>query len=201
MRRFIISSIFVLSPLAATQASVTIALTIGQLETSSQLGIPDNSLVQLIVDTDGNGFTAPSVNSFVGGSADDVIIDSFGINSATAGGVLGDSSTSYDFTLSNYNVASGESILLRWWPTLTTSAMAPGSGTAYGQSPVDLDWVLPADGGTANLSFITQSQGGSQANSAGVASSKVVPEPGTFALTAFGVAAMLAARKSRKRRD
>src|SRR5205085_12069507 len=132
------------------------------------------ALVQLIASTQDNTFTTPNPTSFVGGSGDDIVESTFAMNST--GGTAGDLAKAINLAYSG-NFAVGDQLLLRWWPTLSTGDTAPGQNTTYGEFRVgtvvdssNIAWVAPNDGGTYALNFVTSSQGGSQPNSAGVAS-------------------------------
>ena len=91
-------------------------------------------------------------------------------------GTAGDFDRVINLTLSG-GLQAGDALLLRWFPTLTTNAATPGSGTSYGQFRTDavvdgsdIAWVTPGDGATDALNFATASQGGSQPDGAGTAS-------------------------------
>jgi hypothetical protein len=55
----------------------------------------------------------------------------------------------------------------------------------------DPSWVVPNDGFTVNLDFITQSVGGSLPDSLGFANFIVIPEPSTYALIGLGLLGLI----------
>jgi hypothetical protein len=181
---------------ATLNASVTIDLSAGQLLTAAGAPLPDGSLIQLLAVTTGTTFAAPSDTSFTGGSADDLVLASFALNSATTG-TPGDFDNAIQLTLSG-GLSVGDALLLRWFPTLTTASATPGSGTSYGQFRTDavvdgsnIAWVTPGDGSTDSLNFTTSSQGGSQPNSAGEATQTTpgsTPVPSAPQITSPGTA-------------
>ena len=183
-------------------ASVTINLGAGQLfQSDGTTAIPAGSLIQLVASTADSTFTAPSPTSFTGSSADDVVLASFGTPDST-----GFFTEPITFNLSG-SLDAGDPLLLRWWPTLTTSSSAPGGGTPFGQFRTDATenfsdtgWFVPADGSTITLNFLDSSAEGSEPNSAGTASFTVVPEPASTLLFFIGGVAT-AARAWRKRRN
>ena len=197
MKRFFLSALL-LATVTTGDADVTLNLGGGNLYTSGGALAPAGSLVQLIVSTGDNVFSAPTANSFVGTSSDDFVLASFAVN---PDGQFGQPIT---FTLGGNDVTANDLLLLRWYPTLM-SASGPGEGTSYGQFRTDAiesfsnsAWVVPNDG-TYTLNFLTQSQGGPNSESAGVANLAVVPEPSTVTLLALGGIAGAAALLRRRR--
>ncbi len=94
----------------------------------------------------------------------------------------------------------GDPVQLYWFPTLTVSDYDSNSlseGTTYGfyRDSVGIDgsaqWVVPGDGSTVSLKFLTEGQGGSNPESAGWASLTVVPEASNliFGALALGLVA------------
>ena len=187
-------------------ATVTINFGAGDLyQSDGTTPIPFGSLLQIVVSTTDNTFTAPTAGNFTGGSSDDVIWASFGTNDNAGSGTF---TGQLVLTLSG-NITAGDQILLRWWPTLTTSSTSPSPGDTFGQFRTDAQesfsspggWVVPADGQTITLNFLTQNLGGAEPESAGRATFTVapIPEPSTFALMIAGGVGFLALR-SRGRR-
>jgi hypothetical protein len=166
--------------------SVTINLGADKLfQSNGTTPIPQGALIQLVASTTDSTFTLPTASSFVGGSADDVVLASFG------SGPNGTVAQPIVFSLSSFaNLTPGDPLMLRWWPTLTTSSVAPGF-TTFGQFRTDAvenfsntGWFVPADGSTITLNFLDQAAMGSEPNSAGTASfttGAAVPEPSTWA--------------------
>ena len=188
--------------------TVTIVLEGAQLLTSGSTPIPDGSLIQLLAD-DSTTFGLPTPTSFEGTDPNEVLLDSFAMDSATVG-VAGDFKESITLTLETSPTEPfvGADLLLRWYPTLTTSSAAPGEDTPFGQfrtdaveNSSDIAWVVPSSG-NYNLNFITMSQSPSspEPNSAGVASMTVgaVPEPSSFTMVAGAVAIGAAALRRRR---
>jgi hypothetical protein len=192
MKKFALLFAIALASLSVrSQASVTINLEVAQLLTSGSAAIPNGCLIELIGDTS-TTFGAPTASSFTGTDPNEVVLDSFAMNSASVG-IAGDFEQQIVLTLTGSGVPpdAGSDLLLRWFPTLTTSSSTPGAGTSYGQFTTtavengsNIAWVIPANGSTDALKFLTVSQGGSEANSTGVANLVVggaVPEPSSLA--------------------
>ena len=155
-------------------ADVTLSIGAGKLYGTSTSAICANgSLIQLVSAGVDGSFAPPSASSFVTG--DDVLLGSYSMDSTTTG-IDGAISFSALLNYANLGVVPGQRVALRWFPSLSLSATAPGPSVAYGQywssSVVDGSdaWTLPSDGATANLYFMTLSVGGTNAESTGVAS-------------------------------
>jgi hypothetical protein len=187
---------------ATAQATVTINLGGAYIYLSDGMTrAPMGSLVQLIVSTTDNVFTAPTPDSFTGGSADDFILASFSVN-LEPGAFLQDIIVNF---ASFPNLGPGDHLLLRWFPTLTPASTAPGLGTQYGQFRTDLiengsttNWTMPPDGQTHDLNFLTMGFGGTRPEADGAANLVVVPEPSTYALMAFGAVGLVVMYRRRK---
>ena len=205
MKTIIALSALVISSVSGF-ASITINLGAAELvQSDGTTPIPAGSLLQLVASTTDNVFTAPTAESFIGGSADDLVIASFGSNNSAGPGSFTGPIT---FNLSG-NLSSGDQIMLRWYPTLTTASSAPGGTTPYGQFRTDsvenfsdIAWVIPADSATVSLNFLTQSDGGTQPDSAGTANLVTpapIPEPSSVALAVVGGAALVGMLRRRAR--
>jgi len=187
----------------AASASVTINLGGAELfQSDGTTPIPTGSLIQLVVSTADNTFNLPSPTSFTGGSADDQILASFGTNDSSGPGSF---LQPVVFTL-NSAITTGDELLLRWWPTLTTSSSSPGNSTPFGQFRTDnvenfstINWTVPADGTTNDLNFLDTAGGGTEPNSAGTASfmTAAIPEPSALALIGIG-GVLIAVRRRTK---
>ncbi len=188
---FLVAAGFLLT--GPANASVTLSSTFGILygDSSATDPLADGSLIQLIASTSGSSFSSPTAASFVSG--DDQIVSSFSFDSSTTGfpGAMLDTII-FDLT---GGLATGNPLLLRWFPTLTTSSIAPGAGTLYGEFRTDefiddsIAWFIPADSSTSNLNLLTGAVGGSLPESAGAASFvTAVPEPSTTAAIFAGFA-------------
>lgn len=196
----------------ALRADVTINLGFGNVyENAADGGMlaPEGSLLQLIVSPGNSIFGDPTPESFV--SDDDIVLGSLFINQG-AGAFL----EPITFTLTG-GVTAGDQILLRWYPTLDVNDLGtgPGAGTHYGQFRTDLvetnygsdtAWVVPAEGATINLNFLTADNGGTDGGpghgdhpeSEGIANLTVIPEPSTYALVGLALAALGFARRRRQ---
>lgn len=121
-------------------------------------------------------------------------------------------------TLTSFNVTTGttgDELALRWFPQITYAQYQGGTLTLSGQyfgsyapSPQGSTpdggsvWTLPASGQTISLNFFTSNSdfGGSQAPSAGYASSQItsVPEPSALAMIGLSLAGLALAIRCRK---
>ena len=185
----------------AANAAAIVNLFAGQLFNSNgTTPMANGGLLQVIASTSDNAFYAPTIGSFVGGNADNIIAFSYAMNSATTG-QTGSSLQGVTLTYAGA-FGVGDFLLLRWWPTLTISSPSPGAGTPYGEfrtaSIVDgstTGWIAPADGGTVSLNFATGNAGGSQPNSAGTANLATAPEPTSAALLTLGLVSLASRRR------
>jgi hypothetical protein len=144
-------------------ASVTLNVSAANLNDAGGTPMPTNGLVLLVASTNDATFGAPTFDSFVSG--DDYIIASWNLATwSTPGLLLG--STGPVILGGGWN--AGDPLLLRWFPTLTLAATAPGVGASYGQYRTDSTvdggdpWITPAEGATISLKFLTTDIGGSQ---------------------------------------
>ena len=178
MKKVILTTLsaFLLGTIA--QASVSVSLDIGTLYGTSTSSIfPDGGLVQLIASPLDSNFLAPTPGNFVNG--DDIVLASFGLDSATAGGISGANSNVNVINFSG-DLGVGDGLALRWYPTLKVDSPVV-AGNRYGQF-TDSSWVLPSDGGSIGLQFLNVASGaGTFANSLAVSTGTVVPEPSTYA--------------------
>jgi len=185
----------------ARAAAITLNLSAGQLSTPNGQPIPDGALVQVLVSTVDTTFSAPTGLSFVGSSVDDVVVASFAMNSASGGapGVFSRAvQLEYNNLFGGRTIAAGMPMLLRWWPTLTTSATAPGATNVMGQFRrdaagdfSDIGWTLPSAPSTRTLNVLTPAFGGSTPTSA----LSAVPEPSAALLSAMGLIGLFARRR------
>ena len=201
MKKLLLSAIAFVACSLSAHATVTINLGGGYIYfADGTTKAPLGSLLQLVASTNDNIFSAPTPGSFTGGSSDDVVIASFEVNQEP-GIFLEDIVFSLGGTL-----GVGDQLMLRWFPSLTLSASAPGGGEQYGEFRTDAvengsttNWLVPADGQTHDLNFLTIAAGGTRPDAEGAANFVVVPEPSTVALLGFGGIAA-AAGLLRKRR-
>ena len=188
--------------------AVTLTIDAGLLENTIGTAVePAGGLLQLIASPSGT-FSAPTSTSYVTG--DNVLISSFAA-SYTASQISGETltTTAYPLTTSSYNLTTGESVLLRFYPSLTAAntPASPTLGTTYGQVrsstiefPTDgseTAWVIPASGVAADLNYITLNDGGTYSNLSAQATNVVlagvatgVPEPSAYVLALIGIAAI-----------
>jgi len=206
MKKPLLIGLALLVSAAFAQATITINLGGGNIYgTSTATLAPPGALLQLVVSTTDNVFTAPTTGSYTGGSADDVVLASFVINAG-----LGSPGTFAQPIVVNYtgNISQGDFLMLRWFPTLTPANLTPPAGSPFGQFRVDLvqdfsdiTWALPADGGgTFALNFLTMAQGSTvNPESAGVANMVVaIPEPTSVALIGVALAGLVGFARRRK---
>lgn len=164
---------FGLLGLALCPASVTLNVSAATLQDANGQAMPTSGRVLLVVSTNDATIAEPTAQSFVSG--DDQIIFSGNLSSSGFAGVFSSSVQVLDLS---GGVSPGDPIALFWFPTLDANASSPGAGTPYGRyapsSGEEQDgsapWVLPGDGSLVSLNMVTQSQGGSLPNSAGLAS-------------------------------
>ena len=194
-----------------SQAAIRLEVDAGILRNSTGTAlVPVGGLLQLVASPSGSAanLTAPTASSFTGG--DNIIVAQFSMNynSGTAGetdNILTGLTLQNTGTPSSTTFDQGDPLELRWYPTLTLGATAPGAGTTYGRfrtdSTVDngFAWITPADNSTNTLLVLaTMNASGSRAESVGFASNvTVVPEPSTVIFTTlmFGAVGVQALRR------
>lgn len=157
--------------------SFTLSMDLGVLKDSSGNILNNQSLLQVIASPDAI-FGDPTDSSFLAGN--DVLLYAWGFDSATTG-EPGVASFSFQVDLTQFAV-TGYNLAVRWFPTLTTSDIAPGFATFYGEYGFNQDatWVAPAQGNTINLQLLTAALGGPVADALGQAASQTpIPEPST----------------------
>ena len=204
MKRLFLFGLALLASATMAHATITINLGGGNLYgTSTATLFPTGGLLQLIVSSTDNVFTAPVAGSYTGNSADDVVLASFVLNNGL--GSPGTFAQAIIITLTG-NINPGDQILLRWFPTLTLANTTPPAGAPFGQFRTDIienfsdiTWNLPNDGSLVALNFLTMAQGGTRAEIEGVANMIVaVPEPSTVALVGLSVIGLAAYSRRRK---
>jgi hypothetical protein len=176
----IVSSLLLSLPVCG---SITINLSAADLATSTGALIPSGSgLVLLVADTANNSFGTPTADAFYSGDDLEVFRGTVNLDN-------GFFQAGIDLAFARAN----NPLILYWYPSLGQSAATPGAGTYYGAFRTDevldgsdIAWKVPAgDGSTVGLNFYTTSQGGSNPNSSGWATSITpVPEPATCGLMA-----------------
>ena len=212
MRKAFVFLFCVFGSFAGAQASETIEIDAGNLYNSTGTAfVPVGGLLQLIASpvsvTSPDGvFTPPTSTAFVTGS--DILVESFSMNYGFATGEADE--VANFFVGGTSQAALGDALLLRWYPTLTTTSTSPGLGATYGQYRSDtaesdepgISWFVPSvDGQTLSyptgLDFNTMAEGGSNLEIAGYASNIVlvgVPEPSTYAPLCCAAACLIGLR-------
>jgi hypothetical protein len=186
----------------AAQATITIELDAGHLYTTATTSagyVNVGGLLQVLVSTNGS-FAAPSLGSYTDFSPSTFVLANLAMNDTKTD----ETDNTFQFSLGG-NVAQGESLMLRWFPSITLlqeqSGATPLLGTTYGQfegSSADLypgdstsiPWTIPADGSNSDLYFLTVASGGTHAETVALANQTVsaIPEPATTSLLAGAVA-------------
>jgi len=210
-----VAALALMSARSNANNTVTINLLADYLQTSGSAPVSDGMLVQLVGDTTST-FGAPTASSFTGTDSNEIVLWS-GVVEAGQIGQAGSFSDQVSLTLGALGAAenTGDYLMLRWYPTLSLSASAPGAGTKYGQfdnnglttpdaaSGSDIAWQMPATASSPYaLNYYNVTEGGDEANSAGVANLTVgaVPEPTTFSFVAGALAlsALVCGRRRRR---
>ncbi|HEY8903416.1 MAG TPA: hypothetical protein VIM48_06895 [Chthoniobacterales bacterium] len=186
--------------------TIKIDFSLGILSNSLGNPITDGSLIQIIAAPTSSTFASPTATDFLGGSSDEYLVYSGAFDSTTTG-ISGAETFTANIDLATYPIA-GDALIVRWYPSLTTSSSAPGL-TTYGQfgypnNPSSLDstntWIAPSGGGSVSFSFLTTGAGGPYPNSMGNASLTVsaVPEPSNYVVI-IGISAVLIGLRYRRR--
>lgn len=215
--------LLLLALLAPTGAGALRAQTVaGTVQLTFDLGLltdaggnilADGSLIQIIANYDGTSLAAPTSADFLGGDTSSVILWQGGLDSSTTGLAgtttiqLSDLAVYSNDTTGSY-LSAGDSLIVRWFPSLTSSDSTPGvtSFGQYGYSAVsgatlDTSWVVPSASSAVDYQLLTTDVGGSLASSVGQATSttSAVPEPaataGLMALAALAIGAVVRRRR------
>jgi hypothetical protein len=194
MKKLLVLSLLLGSAIIA-RATVTLDFSVGILTgADGTTPIADGSLIQLIAAPTTGGFVAPTPTTFTSGS--EILLWSGAFDSTTAfppvslnGGAMSLAPGPIDIAI----LPAGYALMVQWFPTLLSTAVAPGYSTPYGQYSTlnDVSWVSPSNGSTVSFTFQTVSWVGSSANSLGAASltTAAIPEPSTYAAI-FGALAL-----------
>lgn len=206
-----------LSALALTASSYAavgiVGGQIGDLFTSSNALIPNNSIGIVVADFSNNGVLDPlgttlTANQFIGGGSDDMIL-----------GVYQSSGGNFDFSGLTFSYSgsfgAGDRLYFLWFPTINQLNATVGAGVSYGSfrsdvaqtlSGAEIAWIAPADGNYTLLA-LTASLGADPSEALDPATLRAtlttagaaIPEPSSFAAAA-GLA-MLGFAGMRKRRS
>jgi hypothetical protein len=202
MKKMLIAlAVMAISP-ALAQADVTLNMSLGQfLGFDGSTPLSPNSTLAIFADTGSNGFgdfTLASDSWAV--DPDDVLLALFPTNDFLGAG------TSFDPVVFGFDgLTAGDELLLAWYDLdFSASLTGPGNGTYFGTFRTDdaidgsdIGWVVPNDGATVNLNFVTDALGGSNSAQAGIAQfqTQVIPEPISVVLGVIGGGAMIARRR------
>lgn len=193
MKRILLTITLLVTALAArAQTTLTIDITLGELRTSGGSPIANNSLLQLIASSD-TTFAAPTSTSFVSGN--DTLVASLAFDSSTYFDLAGYMQLTQIVNVGTTPI-TGQYLLVRWFPALTTLSSTPGAGAAYGQYgyPNSTQWVAPSAGGTLTLDATSI-----PAPNANASLTTPIPEPSTYAALAGLLALTFAAARRSSR--
>jgi hypothetical protein len=179
---------------AYAHANWSLLVDIDGLRDQSGSFTPPSTLVLIVADISGNGFSTPltdystAINS--GWGADDTVIGRFN-------DTLNDTPGVFSVQVDGADVYAGKNIALYWFSTLDLTATTLSNGLSYGTtSSLNTEWVAPAVGATDSITFLgANSTGtlgsGSYTNTQMSANLTItaVPEPATYAAL-FGLAAV-----------
>jgi hypothetical protein len=191
------------APSHAQTGSVTLNFTLGELQDATGAALADGALLQVVSLSSGSIFGGPTAESFLGGN--EILLWS-GVFDSTTTGAPGAMLFSFSLTVhavheSGLWAREFAPVLIRWYPTLTSSdALAAPGAVAYGEYGAGVPgWVIPAAGGLADLTFLTESLGGTEANALGAAGKQIaaVPEPGAVGLMSLVLLGGLALARRR----
>jgi hypothetical protein len=182
-RRRTVGLAIVIALLMASGAQADVGLIVSAANLQNETGAlaPTGSIVILVVDTGGDGFTTALVptsplspgSTLVGFDkpTNDVVIARWDLSSLN---ISGQSLNMTNVSLGAL-LATNRPLALYWFPSLTPASTNVGL-TAFGfyTDSVGVDgsdpWIIPVDGSVVQLNFYTASRGGSNSNSAGLAS-------------------------------
>jgi hypothetical protein len=209
---FIYSLLMVIAVFA--RATVTIDFQVGVLMGADGITpMADGKLIQVIAAPTTGAFVAPTTTSFISGS--EILLFSGAFDSSTLGAGPG----LMDIAIAPISISTlpaGWALMVQWFPTLNSTAIAPGASTPFGQyfgqfSPdattitnvgSDIAWTSPPDSSLVTYNFLTLSSAvGGIANSTAAAtqSTAPIPEPSTYAAIFGAMALGLAAYRRRAR--
>lgn len=191
-KRYFLAGFLALTTYA--NASWSLLVDIDGLRDESGAFTSPSTLVLLVADIDGNGFSSPTTGYST------AIDSSWGIDDKVVGrfdDTLNDIPGVFSLQVDGADVYAGKTIALYWFSTLTIASNSLSEGANYGTtSDLNTGWVAPAVGATDNLSFLGANSTGTlgsgpYTNSQMSANLTIsaVPEPATYAAL-FGVASI-----------
>jgi|GEM_PF-6144456 len=160
-------TVFLMSLLALStglSAAVTVKVKAGMLKDANGSAFPTSGLILVAVDgnTNSQGFSYPSSQGYQDG--DDYIVGAFDLSATNTPGLLIETLANIEL---GETISAGDAICIYWFPTMTLDdytnetqtlpspgtpfGFFAGSGTVSGSAP----WVLPPDGGSITLEFLT----------------------------------------------
>jgi hypothetical protein len=162
------------------------------------------STIVLLADANNNGFgDLTQATSAWTADAGDVIIGRYALDADNG---AGSDLEALSFSLTG-GIDTGDPLMLVWYDTpYSAEAAGPGENVHFGTFRSDIadldgshrDWTVGADGGGYNLNFLTTSAGGSNPESAGMASFQTIPEPATALLAFIGAGLAWASRRAKR---
>jgi len=142
-------------------AAVTVKVKAGKLKDANGDTFPVTGLVLVVASTTNDEFTGPDAEAFANG--DDVVIDAFDLSGTDTPGLFIETIANYDLAGS---LNAGDPVGIYWFPNVTKSQYMANSdpilGDSYGfftQTSIvsgTAPWVLPPDGGSMTLEFLTE---------------------------------------------
>ncbi len=192
MKKIVLMAALAFSAVLA-QASISLNFTEGYLyKHDGSTVLPENSTIVMLLDADNDGSFGDLTQSTTSWTADagDVVLDRWAFNYNYDVGFGADSPT---YTYGG-DITVGKKIMLVWYDKAYSAGDAgPGEGVYFGtfrtddiQTGQNATWIVPSDGFTVNVGFLTANAGGDNAESLGAAQYQTVPEPATALLVAIG---------------
>lgn len=202
MTRYFFAIGVAVSAASCALATVTLNINIDGLRNAGGEFASYSSLVLLVADMDGNGFTAPVSGFSTTASStwgdDDRIVARFDGSIDEFDGFFASAVIAADLYAS-------KAIALYWFPSLTLDNSSLNAGVSYGTSVGTLSWIAPAVGGTLSYDFLGANSTGAYGtgvytNAQMSANFTVAPIPEPSAAVALAGAAILGVAATRRRR-
>jgi hypothetical protein len=186
---------------------------VGDLTDQSSVMLGNGAIALVVADTSGLGLGGGITNlaatsallvggdlTIQGGGVGDLILAKANIAASAFQGYFGGTSGAH--ALGVGGLASGQTVYVLWFPSLTTSSILVGTGTFYGQitNPGPLDsgqaWVIHSDGALTELDANNVAEGGTVSDSLLSANFQTaVPEPSSVVLVVTGLLGLLGLRR------